>query len=1002
MSVQLSLYPQNYQGEYNVLSYGANEVFVNGVNFDNLSSATSTSFANINFLTGGIVTTTPAVIPNTWYRFRMLQSGSSYPDYPTNVGGNATFYADGTDTTISGIYQRVTDLTVGQNYTVKITGTNVSNFLLGVRAQAQGYNSSTNVGSVISESTSTTRTFTFEATWNTLTVVIYFISTPTLTAVLNSVSLSQTSGQPSFAINELGDGQVICDLYEDEDMPLTFSVDDFKNSSEKVQSYSKAFKLPATKRNNQIFDNIFEITRETSGIAFNPYVRTKAILKQDGFDLFTGYLRLIDIQNKEGEISYNVNLYSEVIALADVLKDRKFSDLDFSELSHPYNFDEIRNSWQGILETNDNFEIGSFAGTAGTNVTNVIRYPFVNWTGTYAMNDNGIVLPNLESSFRPFISLKYLLNRIFEQTPFSFTSSMFDSETFNSLYMDFNWGSDDTPNDVSITGTGVYETAQTAGTETYATTSYTNIVFTEDTFGDEFGYNSSTRVFTCPSGQENSTFKFSGSVRTRNVLNDATINFRWIKNEGTSTEEIIDLSETFSTTGMAAAYHTTSLGVVTGITVQYGGNYASTPTVTMPTTSPFASGFAGTAVMSGTAVDSVTITNAGTNYNVMNSFVSFNSKNPTDAIATYTFDIEVPMEPSDTLELQFKASANNCIQLDNFAGGTNFQPPYSSPSTSIGGTVSILGVTTNTILQSLRGDLGQWEFLKGIMTMFNLISIPDESNPNNIKFEPYNDIFLNNSESTQLNWTDKIDVAEMKLTPLTDLNKTTIFKFVEDDDDYPFHVYKNAVKGHLYGSKVLDGTTASAGQETILQGTKEIVAEPFAASVVMPILEQYPDFIVPAIYSHNADDGASEGFDNSPRIMFLNGEKFLTSSTYFVPTQNGVAGDNTKDSFLQMSHLTPLPSSTGGLDFHFGECQLIPPVGNSPINNLYYTYWSPYFNELYNPDTRTMTLKVNLAASDISGFNFFDTIIIKNREFRVNKIDYKPHDLSTVEFILIP
>ena len=30
-----------------------------------------------------------------------------------------------------------------------------------------------------------------------------------------------------------------------------------------------------------------------------------------------------------------------------------------------------------------------------------------------------------------------------------------------------------------------------------------------------------------------------------------------------------------------------------------------------------------------------------------------------------------------------------------------------------------------------------------------------------------------------------------------------------------------------------------------------------------------------------------------------------------------------------------------------------------------------------------------------------DTVIIKNREFRVNKIDYKPNDLSTVEFILL-
>ena len=32
----------------------------------------------------------------------------------------------------------------------------------------------------------------------------------------------------------------------------------------------------------------------------------------------------------------------------------------------------------------------------------------------------------------------------------------------------------------------------------------------------------------------------------------------------------------------------------------------------------------------------------------------------------------------------------------------------------------------------------------------------------------------------------------MKLTPLTDLNKNTIFKFVEDDDDYAFNVYKKA------------------------------------------------------------------------------------------------------------------------------------------------------------------------------------------------------------------
>ena len=49
-----------------------------------------------------------------------------------------------------------------------------------------------------------------------------------------------------------------------------------------------------------------------------------------------------------------------------------------------------------------------------------------------------------------------------------------------------------------------------------------------------------------------------------------------------------------------------------------------------------------------------------------------------------------------------------------------------------------------------------------------------------------------------------------------------------------------------------------------------------------------------------------------------------------------------------------------------------------------------------------MTIKVNLSPSQINTFKFNDTIIIKNREFRVNKIDYKPNDLATVEFILIP
>jgi hypothetical protein len=72
---------------------------------------------------------------------------------------------------------------------------------------------------------------------------------------------------------------------------LTLSVDNFKNVAEKVQSYSKAFNLPATKRNNKIFNQIFEITRSDDGVIFSPYKKSECVLKQDGFILFKGLFK---------------------------------------------------------------------------------------------------------------------------------------------------------------------------------------------------------------------------------------------------------------------------------------------------------------------------------------------------------------------------------------------------------------------------------------------------------------------------------------------------------------------------------------------------------------------------------------------------------------------------------------------------------------------------------------------------------------------------------------
>ena len=975
MSIQLILQPQNVQGFSSTIGFINGEMLVDGTSFDGINSA-ATTIAGGNAVND--ILANPPSTPNTWLKFKQAASTA----FPTEVANNLVFTFNPAGS-LSGVYQKLSNLIVGQVYevTFHLTAAPTGLFLF--------YHTDSNFinEEQVQGGFTDTQTVQFTALSTSDTILLAgFEGSITSTATIIEISIVGAT-QITNVLN--GDGQVICDLYEDEDLPLTLSVDEFKNVAEKIQSYSKAFNLPATKRNNLIFDALFEITRTYDGVIFNPYKRTQCTLKQDGFILFQGFLRLIDISDKEGEVSYNVNLYSEVTALADVLADRLFSDLDFTELEHLYNRTNIENSWEfggtGIAYTNP-----SISGFRDVNTT--VKYPFVDWNHSYTLSSTNFpVLPSLETSFRPWINVKYLIDRIFNapNTEFTYTSNFFNTDVFKSLYMDFNWGADANPNNATSNGYGFYRTSDP---EIYALTTFKNIDFEFDTYPVEVGYNETLDIFVVPAGQENQTYNFYYNLQVWAIKDDTTdFQIKMVKGGVTS----IHNPQTIALEGSAMAYFETGFGgSISNVVIKNGGHYpGAAPTVVINSNN--GSGATFTVNMTGTAISSITVNNVGSDYNQSLDSLSFAVGGVTQVNQVGIFNglFNEILNPLDTIEFQFKA-----LNHTDSIFQSNQQLTAASTGTirgSITCFISTQGITGNVLLQSLRGELGQWEFLKGLITMFNLVTTPDEDNPNNINIEPYGDIFINNADSKQLNWTDKIDVSQIKLTPLNDLNKHTIFKFVEDSDDYAFNQYKAQVGGFLYGSKEYD-----AGPEfNILEGTNEIVAEPFAATVIKPLMEQYGDFTIPSLYSYNAKDGTSEGFENSPRILFNVGPRNSTSCEYTIPAQNTVSA-NTTNRFLVFSHTTQVPVETSSEDFNFGICQLLIP--NTTTQNLFNTYWLPYYSQLYNPDTRIMTLKVNLTPADINTFKFNDTVYIKNRTFRVNNINYKPNDLATVEFILIP
>jgi hypothetical protein len=922
MKVQLILFPQNYKGAQAPLAEPPDEMVVRGDNMGLEHVQWATQFNSAippyglqavqhaldHYTTGS----GSPLTPNSWDRYARLVTNQ--PTYNYNGGlPSAIRFVEMTGGQC-GLLQQLSNLTPGSlyNFEIDITSTSTAG---ASDPTITFYHCTHNViNGVYPFSGTGLKSAQFTAVTPDDIILIDWMDsvTPANSGKFNSVSVKSQTTINNY-IDYITNGQVICDLYDDEDIPMTFSIDDFKNVAEQVKSYSKAFMLPGTKRNNRIFDLIFDVTRNsyTSVIEFNPYMKTHAILKQDGFLLFEGYLRMIDIIDKEGEISYNVNLYSEVVALADLLKNRDFNDLDFTELRHEYKISGIKDSWEDNvgLPLLNSLPTSSFAYDAalGVDNTGVLKYPFVDWAHEYAVAPitSTPVLLNLDNTFRPWLQLKYLIDKIFEPTPFSYDSSFFDTSDFKKLFMDFNWESR-----TIESGSGLLQTGDPA-TGTNYTGAWLPIPLYNDTFPSSAGWSGSPD-FKFVSSADGTTYHFTGDLYFANTAANVGVEWRWDKYD--------------------------SLGNVT----QTGGPYA----------------------------------------------VWGNSAFPWNI--AYTVDFQISLDAAEELVFRFFNTAG--------AGQIN-------PGCVLNVTCGTVIVGTDVLAQSLRGDLNQWDFLKGIMTMFNLVSLPDESDSTRILIEPYSDVFIKNtssgtttdltlaSRSVEHDWTEKMDITENKLAPLTNLNRTTKFVWEIDDEDYFWSVYRTST-GHDYGS-----LTFNASGFNILEGEEEISGSPFAATLSKPIMTQYSTLIVPTIYAME-DDGSTKGFENSPRIAYNNG-KVQLPYTYFIPAQNGEVSEN-QDYFLQFSHLTEVPSVASSNDFLWGEQQYAPGLGNTVVNNLFNRFWLPYYDELYNADTKTMTMKIKLTPADIERFRLYDTVFLKQREYRVNKIDYKPHDLSTVEFILIP
>ena len=933
MSVQLILYPQNYQGQYssiataNILEYVADSNFSAGI--DTVSTTTASDPL------ADRLTNAPSTI-GLWRGYHTNGSPWTTADAPTS-SLNALVLDSGTGgDSYSGVYQTLCNLIAGNQYDLTITHSAAAGgfILIGTDnfLDANGNIPITAPGNNPTTSNVTQTTLTFEATGSTQILGISYINDDGTRLTISEVSIKDHTIQINNGVfTDLRDGQVIVDLYEDEDIPLSLSIDDFTKFDEKIQSYSKSFDLPATKRNNKIFSNIFDVTRTYSGISFNPYSQTKAVLKQDSFTIFDGYLQLTDILTKDNQTSYSVNLYCKTISLMDEIKERTIGDLTaLEELEHSYKRSNIQDSWgsTGLLLTNP-LPSGSFAGTTGATRTQVLKYPFCNWVGnirkatTASAGTGGFPqLEKLEDAFRPWINVKYLLDNIFADSSYTFSSTLFDDADFKKLYMDFSWGAGTMPGIIANSEFSSAWHRTDCGGSNFAIATYTKLRQCQSTLADggfttPDNYDGSTYIITATTDVEIYEIDYHFSFKNSNAAVLADLHARWRVERADGSFESYEqmIKNDFQATG------------------------ATDPRY----------------------------------YDWIGSF-------------------EVILNTGDQLWAEFKNT--------KFSGGIATTQQWDASWQDLATAVRTnWTVTTQTtlkggLLTTQRGEISQADFLKGIMKMFNAVALEDPENSNNVIIETYNDIFINNADATTRYWTDKVDNTEIKLQPLTDLKKELVVKYEYDDNDYSSVLYKNVVTKEYGGAYRINYETNA------LMDTEEVIASPFASTVVKPIHDTLAEFVIPNVYSGNQHTNVFEPYDSMPRILYDVGEHTMNTTTYYIPAQNGESAAQT-DTYGLFSHTKDVPSAVSTVDYNFETLQTIG-LGAPSINNLFNTYWQTYYSTLYNPDTKKVILKMNLTPADINTFRFFDIVMIRNRHYRCNKIDYKPNSLATVELILIP
>ncbi len=227
------------------------------------------------------------------------------------------------------------------------------------------------------------------------------------------------------------------DLFKDETVSLTQTIQNVKDIAKIFTEFTKTFSLPASPVNNRIFQHYYNFDILNGFDARN---KVAGSLELNTIPYKTGFIALqgVDLKNNLPH-TYRITFYGNTVNLKDILGDEQLSGLaSMQQLDTVYNYDNIKSGLQ-VDPSNSavNLIVPLITHTnrmTYTGLTSLGENGNVFWNG-FANTPNGIQW----NQFKFAIRLQYIIDAIETQFPeITFSNSFFNNSSnsaFNNLFM---------------------------------------------------------------------------------------------------------------------------------------------------------------------------------------------------------------------------------------------------------------------------------------------------------------------------------------------------------------------------------------------------------------------------------------------------------------------------------------------------------------------------------------------------------------------------------------